>query len=31
VELAAAKVTVPMFEPFFWTSSTVSPAAATLA
>jgi hypothetical protein len=31
VALAAAKVTVPMFEPFFWTSSTVSAVAAILA
>ena len=31
VALAAAKVTVPMFEPFFCTSSTVSPVAAILA
>jgi threonine dehydrogenase-like Zn-dependent dehydrogenase len=31
VELAAAKVTVPTFDPFFWTSSTVSAVAAILA
>jgi hypothetical protein len=31
VELAAAKVTVPMFEPFFCTSRLVSPVAAILA
>ena len=31
VALAAAKVTVPMLEPFFWTSSTVSAVAAILA
>jgi hypothetical protein len=31
VELAAAKVTVPMPEPFFWTSITDSPVATILA
>ena len=31
VALAAAKVTVPMLEPFFWTSSTVAAVAAILA